>query len=158
MITLYVSLDGELKDVYNILTAKSFILSKLGESLLVSNIIVIHNDVNTKSQNRLIKNKSDFNNIENMLDNVIKYRNDLVNIKEYYNLEFIKAYQEKSLFNEEKQLIDSGSYDLFIPENNLYIRKKHKRPNTQDFKKTNIDDLSKKHKFIRLQKQFNKIN
>jgi hypothetical protein len=112
LVTLYVSLQGDVKDIYNILANKSIVLNKLCESMVVNSVIVIHNIPN-KTQNNLIKNKLDVNNIEAIIETATKYKNDLINIKGYFDSEFTKAFQEKELLREEKSVVEIGYESIY---------------------------------------------
>jgi hypothetical protein len=89
------------------------VFNKLSESLIVNNIIVIENIPN-KTQNNLIKNKLDVNNIEAIIDTATKYKNDLIKLKDYYSIEFTRAFQDKELFVNQKNLIEVGYESNFL--------------------------------------------
>jgi hypothetical protein len=113
LITLYVSLEGQVKDIYNVLANKSIVLNKLGDILAVSNVIVIHNILN-KAPNNLINNKIDVSNLEAIIDTATKYKNDLTNIKAFYDCAFVKGQQDKVLFNEEKPLVEIKNNGIIL--------------------------------------------
>jgi hypothetical protein len=108
LITLYISLGGELFNIYEYLIKKSVILETLSDNLLIADVVVIRNDPN-KLQNKLVKaNCLQTKELEEALNITKDYKNNLIKIKEYYESVFNKSFIDKVLLANKKRLSDSG--------------------------------------------------
>lgn len=78
-------------------------------NLLISNIIIIKNDPSIKTNIKLpniYAGKKDYEEIENIIDQSYKYRDHFIDLKNYFDMVFDKARQEKILLNIDKRLTD----------------------------------------------------
>lgn len=94
--------------LYDSLIDKSPILDKLSVNLLISNVIIIKNDPVNKS-NKLIKNytgKNDYEALDNIIDQSYKYRDQVIEVKKYFDKLFNQARHQKVLLNSDKKMTD----------------------------------------------------
>lgn len=110
LIGFYVSLGGELNELYDTLITKSDILDKLNNHMLISNLIVVINDLSIKPI-QIIKNMTkvegkNTKKIDNDLSKCESYRNNLNGIQSYYDRLFMKARIDKCLLAYDKYISD----------------------------------------------------
>jgi len=99
LIALYISLDGDMNELYQYMIKKSFILEKLSKNLLISKVIIIRNESNIKV-NKTIKDNFKINKNESeILDKTIniskKYIENLLGIRDYFNTQLNRFNLEK---------------------------------------------------------------
>jgi len=99
LIALYISLDGDMNELYQYVIKKSFILEKLSKNLLISKVIIIRNESNIKV-NKTIKDNFKINKNESeILDKTIniskKYIENLLGIRDYFNTQLNRFNLEK---------------------------------------------------------------
>ncbi len=102
--------------LYDNLINRSAVLDKLNLNLIISNVIIIKNDPVNKS-NKLIKTcngKRDYNTIESIISQTKKYRNQLINLKSYFDNQFKIAKDKKILLNINKHISDICVKCMFI--------------------------------------------
>lgn len=128
LIGLYVSLGGELNELYDNLITKSGILDKLNNHMLLSNLIVANND-SLLEPIQIMKNISKVNEksikkINDVIGKCDSYRDNLNNIKSYYDKLFLKAQIDKCLLVNEKDISD-----ICLDNNDscLFLNKKRNR-------------------------------
>lgn len=87
--------------LYDNLINRSRILDKLNINLIISNVIIIKNDPVNKSD-KFIKNyngKKDYESIENIIVQTYKFKDRVIELKEYFNNIFDQANNKKIQFN-----------------------------------------------------------
>ncbi len=101
-------------------------MNSLNQSQIVNNITIIEN-VPNKTQNNLIKNKLDIGNIEAIIETATLYKNDLIKLKDYYSTEFTKAFQDKEILINQKNMIEIGyEGNPILTKHNLKLNVKPK--------------------------------
>jgi hypothetical protein len=106
LISLYISYQGDINILYDDLITRSIIIDRLSASLLISNIIIIKNDPITKS-NKLIKTytgKKDYEQIEEIVEHSYQYKEQLENLKKYFDDLFEEAKRKKVMLGMDKKL------------------------------------------------------
>lgn len=89
LIALYISLDGDMNELYEYMIKKSFILERLSKNLLISKVIIIRNESNIKVHKSLKDNgkinKSESDALDKTINISRKYIENLLGIREYFN-------------------------------------------------------------------------
>jgi hypothetical protein len=97
-----------MKMLYDNLVNKSRILNKLSINLLISNVIIMKNEPMAKS-NKEIKNyngKKDYEALKNIINESYKYKEQVENLKEYFDQIFTRAKHKKIMMNVDKKISD----------------------------------------------------
>ncbi len=99
LIALYISLDGDMNELYDYMIKRSFILEKLSKNLLISKIIIIRNESsingNKKLKDNILKNKEENENIDKGIFTCKKYLENMLRIRDYFDSRLDKINLEK---------------------------------------------------------------
>jgi hypothetical protein len=141
LIAFYISYDGDMNILYDNLITMNVIIDKLSVNLLCSNIIIIKNEPLNKNGNlsRLIQTfngKKDYDSIEEIIDQTYLYRDHIQQLKDYFDLVFTKAKQQKLLLNVDKKMTDIciENYDKHHSNNLLGKKKKREVDSSKESK------------------------
>jgi len=123
LIALYISLDGDMNELYEYIINKSFILERLSKNLLVSKVIIIRNESNIKVHKTLkdiIKvKKSESDILDKTINNTKKYIENLISIKEYFNSQLKNINLEKIITRQTMDLTNLNIHQISNMNGNL---------------------------------------
>ena len=100
LIAFYISIKGDINILYDALIVRNRILDILHKNMVISNILIVINDNNLtpeKMINGIMNPGNEEKNLKEIIDKYYDLKDNLVNLKEYFNKLFIQSKVDKSL-------------------------------------------------------------
>ena len=105
LIAFYISIKGDINILYDALIVKNRILDILHKNMVISNILIIINDKNSTPENMIkdIMKTNEEKDLKDIIDKYYDLKDNLGNLKEYFNKLYIQSKVDKSLLFYEKK-------------------------------------------------------
>ena len=106
LIAFYISIKGDINILYDALIVRNRILDILHKNMVICNILIVINDNNLtpeKMINGIMNPGNEEKNLKEIIDKYYDLKDNLVNLKEYFNKLFIQSKVDKSLLFYEKE-------------------------------------------------------
>ncbi len=125
LIALYISLDGDMNELYEYMISKSFILERLSKNLLISKVMIIRNESNIKVNKTLKDNMKISKSETDILDKTIniskKYIESLLGIRDFFNSQLNNINLEKIITRKTLNLTNIKINQISSMNGNYFI-------------------------------------
>jgi len=117
LIALFISLDGDMNELFEYMIQKSIILERLSKNLVISKLIIIRNEshikVNKLNKEKIKINKDENENLDKFINTEKKYIEKLLGFRDYLNSQLLKIDSDKKVIRESFKLAQSKNCYLF---------------------------------------------